>query len=89
MDKKKAELMEIVGYEGVLENPESGEQFLSGFDQIPPMRPRFKIKPRTVDEVQKIVLWANRTQTSLVPLSSGEPHLRTLFLNNRSRLLLI
>jgi FAD/FMN-containing dehydrogenase len=77
MDKKKAELMEIVGYEGVLENPESGEQFLSGFDQIPPMRPRFKIKPRTVDEVQKIVLWANRTQTSLVPLSSGEPHLRS------------
>jgi FAD/FMN-containing dehydrogenase len=34
------------------------------------------VKPKDVDEVQKIVLWANETQTPLVPVSSGGPHFR-------------
>jgi FAD/FMN-containing dehydrogenase len=34
------------------------------------------VKPKNVDEMQKIVLWANQTQTPLVPMSSGEPHFR-------------
>ena len=34
------------------------------------------VKPRNVDEVQEIVLWANQTQTPLVPVSSGGPHFR-------------
>ena len=33
-------------------------------------------KPRNVDQVQDIVLWANETGTPLVPMSSGEPHFR-------------
>ena len=69
--------MEIVGKEGILENPETGEVFSSGFNRIPPMRPRFKVKPRTVEDVQKIVRWANQTRTPLVPVSSGEPHLKS------------
>jgi FAD/FMN-containing dehydrogenase len=40
------------------------------------MRPSCRVKPRSVDEVQKIVLWANETRTPLVPVSSGPPHLR-------------
>jgi FAD/FMN-containing dehydrogenase/NAD-dependent dihydropyrimidine dehydrogenase PreA subunit len=77
MDEKKAGLTKIVGDKNIFENPETGELFSSGFDPIPPVRPRFKVKPRTVDEVQKIVLWANQTQTPLVPVSSGEPHFRS------------
>jgi FAD/FMN-containing dehydrogenase len=77
MDEKKTGLTEIVGEEGILENPEIEEQFSSGFIRIPPMRPRFKVKPRTADDVQKIVLWANKTKTPLVPVSSGKPHLRS------------
>jgi hypothetical protein len=77
MDEKRAGLAKIVGDKGVFENPEMGEIFSSGFDQIPLMRPHFKVKPRTVDDVQKIVLWANQTRTPLVPVSSGEPHLRS------------
>lgn len=77
MNEKKAGLTKIVGDKGVFENPETSEVFSSGFDQIPPMRPHFRVKPQSVEEVQKIVLWANQTQTPLVPVSSGEPHLKT------------
>ena len=76
MDEKKARLMEIVGEAGVFDNPEIGESFSLDHDLIPPMQPRFMVKPRDVDEVQKIVLWANETLTPLVSVSSGGPHLR-------------
>src|SRR4030042_311195 len=75
-DKKKAGLIGIVGEDGVLENPEIGEIFPLSCDQIPAMRPRFRLKPTNVDDVQKIVHWANQTGTPLVPVSSGEPHFR-------------
>ncbi|MFC1932109.1 FAD-binding oxidoreductase, partial [Chloroflexota bacterium] len=38
-----------------------------------PIKPRFVVKPKNVDEVQEIVKWANQTQTPLVPVSSGPP----------------
>jgi FAD/FMN-containing dehydrogenase len=76
MDEKKARLIEIVGEAGVLDNPELGEPFSLDHSLIPPVKPRFIVKPRNVDEVQDIVLWANETQTPLVPVSSGGPHFR-------------
>lgn len=76
MNEKKARLMEIVGKAGVFDNPEIGDSFSLDHDLIPPMKPRFMVKPRDVDEVQEIVLWANQTLTPLVPVSSGEPHFR-------------
>ena len=76
MDEKKARLMEIVGEAGVLDHPEVGESFSLDHDLIPPMKPRYMVKPRNVDEVQEIVLWANQTLTPLVPMSSGGPHFR-------------
>jgi FAD/FMN-containing dehydrogenase len=76
MDEKKAQLMEIVGKWGVAENPEIGEACSLDQVLIPPMKPRFLVKPKDVAEVQKIVLWANQTLTPLVPMSSGGPHFR-------------
>ena len=76
MDEKKARLMEIVGKAGVFDTPEIGESFSLDHNLIPPLKPRFMVKPRDVVEVQKIVLWANQTLTPLVPVSSGEPHFR-------------
>jgi len=76
MDEKKAQLVEIVGKAGVFDNPEIGEPFSPGTNLIQSMKPRFMVKPRNVDEVQKIVLWANQTLTPLVPVSSGGPHFR-------------
>jgi FAD/FMN-containing dehydrogenase len=76
MDEKKAQLIEIVGEASVLDHPGVGTPFSLDHDLILPMTPRFRVKPRNVDEVQQIVLWANRTLTPLVPVSSGEPHFR-------------
>jgi FAD/FMN-containing dehydrogenase len=76
MSKKNTELIEIVGETGVFDNPEIGESFSLDHQLIPPLTPSYLVKPKDVDEVQKIVLWANQTRTPLVPLSSGAPHLR-------------
>jgi FAD/FMN-containing dehydrogenase len=76
MDEKRAQLEEIVGEDAVFDNPETGESFSPGQNLIPSMKPRFMVKPKVVDEVQNIVLWANRTMTPLVPASSGPPHFR-------------
>jgi len=76
MDEKRARLTEIVGEEGIVEQPETGDLCSLDHRLIPPLKPRFLVKPKNVDEVQKIVLWANETQTPLVPVSSGGPHLR-------------
>jgi FAD/FMN-containing dehydrogenase len=77
MNKKKTQLMEIVGEAGVFDNPEIGEAFSLDHHLIPPLTPSFMVKPKNVDEVQEIVLWANQTQTPLVPVSSGGPHFRS------------
>ncbi len=76
MDEKKAQLMEIVGEAGVFDDPEIGEPVSLDHELIRPLKPRFMVRPRDVDEVQKLVLWANETLTPLVPVSSGGPHLR-------------
>jgi FAD/FMN-containing dehydrogenase len=76
MNEKKTSLRAIVGEDGVLENPELGISFSLDHYLIKPLKPCFEVKPKNVDEVRQVVLWANETQTPLVPISSGEPHLR-------------
>ena len=74
MSGKKSSLQEIVGKDGVLENPDFAPFFSLDHFLIEPLKPSYKVTPKNVDEVQGIVLWANQTQTPLVPISSGEPH---------------
>ena len=76
MNRKISSLLEIVGKDGVLENPKLGTFFSLDHNLIEPLKPCFAVKPKNVDEVQQVVLWANKTQTPLVPISSGEPHFR-------------
>ena len=76
MDEKKSRLMEITGEGEILTEPDLEASFSLDHTLIKPFPPCFKIKPKNVDEVQKIVLWANETQTPLVPFSSGGPHFR-------------
>jgi FAD/FMN-containing dehydrogenase len=76
MDEKRAQLMEIVEKTGVFDSPEMEDLSSLDHDLILPLKPRFLVKPRNADEVQKLVIWANETHTPLVPISSGEPHLR-------------
>jgi hypothetical protein len=74
MDQSR--LIEIVGNAGVFSHPESGASFSLDHSLIQPNRPALLVKPRDVEEVQKIVQWANESLTPLVPVSSGEPHFR-------------
>jgi FAD/FMN-containing dehydrogenase len=76
MNETKTGLIEIVGEADVREDPRLGEPCTLAHDLILPLEPRFMVKPKDSDEVQKIVAWANKTGTPLVPLSSGPPHMR-------------
>jgi len=67
-------LIDIVGNAGVLSHPVLGDTYSLDDRLILHNAPSLSVKPRNVDEVQKIILWANETQTPIVPISSGEPH---------------
>ncbi len=41
---------------------------------VNPVRPAGVVRPKNAEEVQRIVEFANRTRTPLVPVSSGPPH---------------
>jgi FAD/FMN-containing dehydrogenase len=76
MNKKQQALAEIVGRGNVQDDPEilaahSGDQSFAH-----KLKPWFVVKPKNADQVQKLVQWANQTQTPLVPISSGPPHFR-------------
>src|SRR4030042_3750096 len=70
------ELVKIVGKNSVLDSPDILEEYSRDLSFVPRVRPRCVVKPGNAGEVQEIVKWANRTLTSLVPVSSGPPHFR-------------
>lgn len=74
MTEKKEELAKIVGKGNVLDDPGTLDAYSKDQSFVPTRKPRFVVKPDSVDEVQKIVQWANQTSTPLVPVSSGPPH---------------
>ena len=43
---------------------------------VNPVRPAGVVQPKNAEEVQRIIEFANRTRTPLVPVSSGPPHFR-------------
>jgi FAD/FMN-containing dehydrogenase len=75
MLKTKAELGGIVGSNAVIENPKIDAGLSKPLEPMASMRPRYSVFPADVTQVEKIVQWANATNTPLVPVSSGEPHL--------------
>jgi len=76
MAVKKDELIKIVGAENVINDPVTLDVYSKDHSFIPPRKPRMVVKPKSADEVQGIVKWANHTGTPLVPVSSGLPHFR-------------
>jgi len=70
------ELKKIVGAENYFEDPETLDQYASDFSFTPPRRPLAVVKPKSADEVQRIVRWANQTKIPLTPVSSGPPRFR-------------
>ncbi len=76
MDDQKAELTEIVGASNVYDTPEILDSYAKDESFVTPLKPALVVKVNDVQEVQKIVQWANQTNTPLVPVSSGSPHFR-------------
>jgi hypothetical protein len=74
--KTSTNLTEIIGKQKVIDKPGVLDRYSHDNSFAPPMRPRLVVQPRNAGDVQKIVLWANRTKTPLVPVSSGEPRFR-------------
>jgi FAD/FMN-containing dehydrogenase len=70
------ELEKIVGAKGVLESEDILEEYAKDQSFAARVRPRCVVRPRTADEVQALIKWANGTATTLVPVSSGGPHYR-------------
>jgi len=76
MANKKLELEKIVGAKHVVDNPKTLKAYSEDCSFVASRKPELLVKPANVDEVQRVVRWANETSTPLVPLSSGEPHFR-------------
>jgi FAD/FMN-containing dehydrogenase len=74
MSDLKSELATLVNPSNVLDNPGTLEDYSKDQSFTRGVKPRLIVKPKNVDEVQKIVKWANKTNTPLVPVSSGPPH---------------
>lgn len=77
MDDKKERLIELIGDGGLLAEPELEDSYSLDHNLLKPFAPSFTIAPKNAEAVQKIVIWANETQTPLVPRSSGSPHFRS------------
>jgi FAD/FMN-containing dehydrogenase len=60
----------------VLDAHEVIETYSQDYSFNHPLKPRMVVKPKTAMEVQKIIQWANQSNTPLVPVSSGSPHFR-------------
>ena len=73
MADKKTELIGLVGQNNISDDAKTLTEY-SGNGLAPAMKPEFVIKPKDTNTVQKVITWANRTRTPLVPLSSGPPH---------------
>jgi FAD/FMN-containing dehydrogenase len=73
---EKKELTRIVGRENVSDDPEALDTYSRVDSFVHPIRPRYVVRPKNLDEVQAIVKWANKTFTPLVPVSSGSPRFR-------------
>ena len=70
------DLAKLIGKENVLDGKDVLEAYSKDMSFARPMLSRCVVKPKTMEEVQKVVKWANSTNTPLVPVSSGSPHFR-------------
>jgi FAD/FMN-containing dehydrogenase len=76
MPEKKDQLIKIVGKANVLDDRKTLDGYSKDHSFVSPKAPRLVVRPGDAAEVQQLVKWANRTGTTLVPVSSGPPHFR-------------
>jgi FAD/FMN-containing dehydrogenase len=70
----KQDLISVIGKDNVLDDHATLESFARDESFVPSIKPRLVVRPGSEEEVRALVLWANKTGTGLVPVSSGPPH---------------
>jgi glycolate oxidase len=70
------EIAGLIGPDCIINDPNVLALYSKDMGFSKPMKPRAILKPKTGDEVQAIVKWANASATPLVPVSSGPPRFR-------------
>jgi FAD/FMN-containing dehydrogenase len=71
-----AMLSRLLGDEKISREPETLELYANDMSFACKIRPQYVVKPRSVEDVRRIVYLAKDTETPLVPVSSGAPHFR-------------
>lgn len=66
-------LINILGSKDVFEDSATLEAFSKDESMAPQINPRCVVKVKDVQEIQEVVKWANKTDTPLIPVSSGPP----------------
>ena len=72
----KEKLVKIFGAANVSYKQATLDEYSSDMSFVNPVKPAYVVKPKNTDAIQKLVKLANKTQTPLVPVSSGPPHFR-------------
>lgn len=72
----KEELVNVVGSSRVTDDPKELAKYGGERNFELHIKPCFVVRPQNADQVKKIVDTANQTNTPLVPVSSGGPHVR-------------
>lgn len=67
----KTELSKIVRPENFFDDPEVLNNYSRDFSLVPPGVPNFVVKPKTAEEVQKVIQLANKNLLPVVPVSSS------------------
>ena len=70
------ELVTFVGRDNVAADAASIGEHARDHSFVFGVPPRAVVRPGSADEVRRVVAWADRTATALVPVSSGGPHFR-------------
>ncbi|RPH87838.1 MAG: FAD-binding oxidoreductase, partial [Desulfobacteraceae bacterium] len=69
-------LAKIVGSSNIIRKQAALDEYARDMSFVNAVRPMCVVKPRSADDVEKIVRLARETLTPLVPISSGPPHFR-------------
>ena len=73
---EKGKLVKICGAANVIYEQATLDDYSRDMSFVNTVRPECVVKPKNAGDIQKIVDLANKTQTPLVPISSGPPHFR-------------
>jgi len=72
----KQEISHLIGKDHVLDDPDVIASFAGDMSFASPRSPELLARPRGVEDIRKVVTWANEKNVPLVPVSSGPPRSR-------------